>query len=108
MLVLCPEHVATIWEDGWSKEQIRDRIQKITQRSVRSLLRNEEIGAGLDPNQFANASEEELNKMIPKFRSNENIHIMVAGSEAGKFSAVLEGWASGPTGSIPTSRKIND
>jgi hypothetical protein len=30
----------------------------------------------------------------------------VAGSKAGKFSSVFDGWASGTGGSMPTSKKI--
>ena len=34
-----------------------------------------------------------------KFRSPEAIQIIVAGGNAGKFSAVIGGWVSGPRGS---------
>jgi hypothetical protein len=34
-----------------------------------------------------------------KFRSPESLHIVVAGGTAGKFSAVIGSWATGPTGS---------
>ena len=40
------------------------------------------------------------------FRSGSDIHIVVAGSEAGSFSAAFHGWLSGETGSMPVSRKI--
>jgi hypothetical protein len=33
---------------------------------------------------------------------------VVAGGEAGKFSAVFGGWVSGPAGSIITSREIEE
>ncbi len=110
LFIICPEHVDTIWRDGWSKEQIRDRIQEVTSRPVRELLRSEESGAGLPPAMFGadGPSEEDLNRLMPKFRSTDNIHIVVAGGEAGKFSAVLAGWASGPGGSMPVSRKIEE
>jgi hypothetical protein len=45
---------------------------------------------------------------VPKYRGPEYIHIAVAGSEAGKFAAIFEGWVSGPTGSIPVSRRIEE
>ena len=53
-------------------------------------------------------SEQDLDRPVPKFRSTDNIHIAVAGGDAGKFSAVFAGWTSGPTGSIPVSRKIEE
>ena len=106
ILVLCPEHVETISANNWSKAEIRDRIQDISSRPARELLRNDEIGAGLDPNIFDGPSDPKLDSLIPKFRSTENIHIVVAGSKAGKFSSVFDGWASGTGGSMPTSKKI--
>ena len=51
-------------------------------------------------------TEEARNRMVPKFSSAESIHIVVAGSRAGKYSAAFAGWASGPRGSQPVSRKI--
>jgi hypothetical protein len=49
-----------------------------------------------------------LDRMIPKFRSENDIHIVVAGSEAGKFSGAFHGWATGEIGSVSVSRKIEE
>ena len=43
----------------------------------------------------------------PKFASDKFIHIVVAGSEAGKFSAAFHGWVTGAAGSAVVSRKID-
>ena len=53
-------------------------------------------------------TQEQLNQRVPKYRGTEYIHIAVAGAEAGKFAAIFEGWVSGPTGSIPVSRRIEE
>ena len=111
LLVLSPEHVDTIWQDDrWSKEQIRNRIQEAGTRPLRELLRDAESGAGYDPATFGpnGPTKEQLDERMPKFHSKDSIHIVIAGSDAGKWSAVIAGWASGPTGSIPTSRKIEE
>ena len=50
---------------------------------------------------------EALAKWIPKFASTDYIHIVVAGSDAGKFSSAFHGWATGEVGSIAVSRKID-
>ena len=50
--------------------------------------------------------EATLNKLVSKFKSDDDIHIVVAGSEAGKFSGAFHGWVTGSVGSIPVSRKI--
>ncbi len=43
---------------------------------------------------------------LPKFRDGNDIHLVVAGAEAGKFSGAFHGWVTGEMGSIPVSRKI--
>lgn len=109
LLVLAPEHVDTLSRDQWSKDDIRERIQEVTSRSVSELLADEVSGAGFPKRALGdNPSREALERKVPKFRSKENIHIVVAGSEAGKFSAVYQGWASGPIGSMPVTRKIEE
>ena len=49
-----------------------------------------------------------LDRRLPKFSSKEKIHIIVAGGNAGKFSVYFNSWASGETGSIPVSKKIEE
>ena len=107
ILVISPEHVDTIQRDGWSKSDIRARIQEVSSVPMKELIADEKSGVGFPPSVKANMTEEELSRPIPKFASEDRIHIVVAGSEAGKFSAVFHGWASGSMGSIPVSRKID-
>jgi hypothetical protein len=57
---------------------------------------------------LANPTAEQLEQRIPKFRKPENINIIVAGGEGGKFSSAFGGWFSGPMGSISVSRKIEE
>ncbi|MEE9254243.1 MAG: hypothetical protein V3U43_04875, partial [Pseudomonadales bacterium] len=109
LIVLAPEHVDTLSRDQWSKEDIRDRIQEVTSRAVSELLADDVSGVGIPRRVIGeNPTDEQLARRIPKFRSKENIHIVVAGSEAGKFSAIYQGWASGPIGSMPVTRKIEE
>jgi hypothetical protein len=102
LVVVSPEHADTLSRDGWSKDDLRKRIQEVTARPVRELLRDAESGAGMDP---ARAGDD-LDRRIPKFRAPEYIHLVVAGSEAGKFSMIYDGWASAPVGSAPVSVRI--
>ena len=67
-------------------------MQQITSRPVRELLSSDEVTVGIDPKALQGSSDDELDRLIPKFGSNANIHIVVAGSEAGKFSGICEGW----------------
>lgn len=107
VLVISPEHVDTIARDGWSKDDVRNRIQEASSVPARELIADANSGVGIPAERARSMSEAELDQMVPKFASTDKIHIAVAGSEAGKFSAVFHGWASGPMGSIPVSKKIS-
>jgi hypothetical protein len=111
MLVICPEHVETLKRDGWTKANIRNRIQEATARPLRELLRDDDCGEGIPPQRFGvqhanQLTNEQLNQRIPKFASPNNIHLVVAGGDAGKFSAIFGGWVSGPTGAQVVSKRV--
>jgi hypothetical protein len=110
VLVVCPEHADTLARDGWSKDDVRARIQEVTSRPLRELLADEETGEGVLPRWYGPDGPDaaQLAKAVPKFRDPKYINIAVAGSEAGKFSTAFGGWVSGPMGSVPVSRAIEE
>jgi hypothetical protein len=110
LLIVCPEHADTIARDKWTKAQVRARIQEITSRPLRELVPDDESGEGVPARAlgFTNPTPEQLDTRIPKFRKAENINMIVAGGEAGKFSAAFAGWVSGPMGSSSVSRRIEE
>ncbi|HXW85008.1 MAG TPA: hypothetical protein VEJ86_11420, partial [Candidatus Binataceae bacterium] len=110
LLVISPEHADTIARDKWSKDQVRARIQEVTARPLRELLPNEDSAEGVPPRALGlvNPTPEQLAQKVPKFRKPSDINIIVAGGEAGKFSAVFGGWVSGPMGSSSVSRRIEE
>ena len=109
LLVVCPEHVKTLLSEGpYSKTRLRERIQAVTRRPLREMVANAISGAGIPEASAARMTPEQLDAPAPKFASTDYIHIVVAGSEAGKFSAAFHGWASGAMGSTPVSRRIED
>jgi hypothetical protein len=67
LLVIGPEHVASLAADGWSKRDVRDFLW-------------ERMHAEVD------------GARVPKFREAASIKIVVAGGTAGRFSAWLPGW----------------
>lgn len=107
LLVVCPEHARTLAQDGWSKDDVRRRIQEITARPLRDLLPDDDSGHAISP-PYNSWDPAQLEQPAPKFKSAGNIHLVVAGGEAGKFSAILGGWVSGPGGSMPVSRRIEE
>ena len=107
LLVVCPEHIRTLTSDGdYGKARLRERIQAVTSRPLREMVSNDVSGAGIPVASAAKMTEAQLAAPAPKFASDKFIHIVVAGSEAGKFSAAFHGWVTGAAGSAVVSRKI--
>ncbi len=96
LLVITPEHVDTLWRDRWTKQQLRERLWELTHRPLRELIADEQSGVGRPLDAFGpdGPTEEQLDELIPKFDSPQRIHIVVAGSEAGKITAIFPGWGS--------------
>ncbi|NQY38923.1 MAG: TlpA family protein disulfide reductase [Henriciella sp.] len=109
LLVVCPEHIDTLLKDGeYEKSRLRDRIQEVTKRPLRDMVADDVSGAGMTRDAAAKLSAEQLDKQVPKFASSDYIHMVVAGSDAGKFSSAFHGWVTGAMGSQSVSRKIED
>jgi peroxiredoxin len=108
LIVICPEHVDTLFRDGYTKADIRARIQEVTARPIRELVEDGTSAVGFRRAAAEGMSAEALERRLPKFRREEDIHVVVAGSSAGKFSGAFHGWAIGEIGSQPVSRKIEE
>lgn len=106
LLVVSPEHVDTLKRDGFTKDDIRDHVQHVTARPLSELAADDDVGGGLPRERLEAMPAERRERLMPKFAAKENIHIVVAGAEAGKFSGVFHGWAGGEIGSVPVSVKI--
>ena len=97
-LVLAPEHARTIARDGWTKQEVRNFLFEHTGVPLRCY-------EGEDPGEGSGRRESYEETLIDgepcyrKFNTPDAIKIIVAGGTAGKFSAMLPGWASGPRGS---------
>ena len=97
VVVLCPEHAATLSSDGFSKSDVRDFLFEHTGVLLRAFDHE-----GTEGTQLRDTYEEILIDNEPhyrKFTDPSQIRIIVAGGTAGKFSAVMGGWVAGPGGS---------
>ena len=97
IVILGPEHARTIHRGRWSKQQVRDFLFENTGIPVR-----EYDGQGGEGTQLAGSYRRIEIRGEPcyqKFRSPDQIRIVVSGGTAGKFSAVLGSWSTGPRGS---------
>ena len=116
ILVVSPEHVRTLERDGFSKADLRARIQEVTARPLRDLVPDAECEKGTVPRGLPPAwlgpdgqpTPDALDRRLPKFNRPEDIIVVVAGGTTGKFSAVVGGWASGGKSSSAVTRKIED
>ncbi len=107
IVVLCPEHVKTIHRDGFTKEQARQYLFENTGIPVRYYA----DAARAEGTQLAANYKEIMVRgetCYQKFRSPEAISIFVTGGTAGKFSAVLGSWSTGPMGSQMVTYPIPD
>ena len=98
LLVLCPEHVKTILKDGFSKQDVREFLFENTGVPLRSYRDNDE-GEGTQQQRTYQQIVIDGEPCYRKFRTPDSIKIVVAGGTAGKFSAVLGSWSTGPRGS---------
>ncbi len=109
LIVVAPEHAATFGRDGWTKAQVRERIQEVTARPLAKLLPSSECAVGTPPASLGikEPTAADLARLIPKFRRPQSINIVVAGGEAGKFTAIFAGWYD-PAAARSVSRLIEE
>jgi peroxiredoxin len=105
IVVLCPEHVKTLQRDGFTKGDVRRFLFENTGIPVRHFA---DEGEGTQYVKFYTESVIDGEPCYLKFREPGQIKIVVAGGTAGKFSAVISSWATGPRGSQMVTYPIVD
>ena len=98
ILVIGPEHGRVFKEAGWTKAQLKGRLQELTLLDGAEIIRGAGGIAEGVPEGFKDSQ-------LPKFRP-DGIVIVHAGGGAGLFSTIIGGWANGETGSQPTTKEI--
>jgi hypothetical protein len=97
-LILAPEHVKTIARDGWTKQDVRQYLFENTGVPLR-CYGDDDPGEGWAARHTYREIVIDGEPCYQKFLGPESIKIIVAGGTAGKFSAMMQGWASGARGS---------
>ena len=96
-VILCPEHARTLQRDGFTRESAREFLFENTGVPHRAYDDDEAEGAQYRPMYQTVAIRGE--PCYRKFAAPGQIRLLVAGGDAGKFSAVIGSWATGPRGS---------
>jgi hypothetical protein len=106
IVVLCPEHVKTLWRDGFTKQAVRDYLFENTGIPIRHF--DGGTGEGTPHVRFYQQTVIDGEACYLKFPDRAAIKIVVAGGTAGKFSAVIGSWAAGARGSQMVTYPIAD
>ncbi|MFQ5520851.1 MAG: hypothetical protein ACE5FK_05595 [Candidatus Methylomirabilia bacterium] len=107
LILFSPEHARTIAADRWSKARIRQFLWERLRKPVKDLLPGADGGEGLSEKALAAYADPERNEtLIAKFRAPENLKILVAGGTAGRFTALVPGWAFANAPSSLVIKKI--
>ena len=96
MLVLSGEFGQIFSDAGWDRARVETCLHEATRRSTH-MIDNDHVGA--------NTGNSEDTDSIAKFAPGDLV-VVRAGSAAGLFSTIVQGWGSGPTGSQPITREI--
>ncbi len=107
MLVVGPEHARTIAENGWSKSDLKQHLHRTIRLPYRALQPDADSGEGSNL-RFAQGREPGPDELIPKFPSVEELHVVVSGGTAGRFSMAIPGWLGTKNGSSPVTVPIQD
>jgi AhpC/TSA family len=99
LVVLCPEHVKTLQRDRFSRAEIKQFLFEHAGVPVRYYQEPGDTGEGMQMVSKYREITIDGEPCYQKFRLPEQLHIVVAGGTAGKFSAVIGSWGTGPTGS---------
>jgi len=90
-VVLGPEHAATIAKSGWKRHDIRHYLWAHSGNRWGDLYGNGRYGKVYNRN-LPVWYKRDPDARTPIVPSPDNIHLFVAGGEAGRFSAFIPGW----------------
>lgn len=97
ILVIAQEHLAVIKRAGWSRGEVQGYVAAQACRSVADLKRCGRLHGAVAPEDEAT--------LRPALRSRDDLIVVVAGGDAGGFSAVIPPWGGGRA-SLPQTQPI--
>ena len=104
MLVVGPEHARTFADDGWSRSDLQRHLHDTIRRPYAELVPDDGHGEGT--NLRFGRTPPHADTLVPKFPSADEVHVVVAGGTAGRFSMAIPGWLGTRNGSQPVTRRV--
>jgi len=92
LVVIGPEHAATIAKHGWTKDDVRYYLYQNARSNIDKLRFNGRYGWTWNNNWPKWYDRKNPDEMIPIVPRPDDIHILYAGGSAGRFSVVVPGW----------------
>lgn len=90
-VVICPEHATTIARHGWTRNDVRSYLWSNAGNTFGQISFGHRYGRVYNRN-LPRWYRREPDSRIPIVPRAEDIHLFVAGGDAGRFSAFLPGW----------------
>ena len=84
-IVLCPEHIGHFRAAGWTKNQVKQTLFELAQRTEAEWRTEGQVLPESD----------DSSQMISTASKPENINVLVAGGAAGAFSSIIPLWTAG-------------
>jgi hypothetical protein len=92
-VVIGPEHAATVKWDGLSRRDVQEFLFERARRRLADLTFHGAYGRIYNRNWPAWVNRDNPDEMVPAVERPEDFLVLVAGGPAGRFSAVIPGWA---------------
>ena len=102
LLLVGPEHGRVFRAAGWDRARVGETLHRMTHSPAGELAR----GAGGSPEGIDPKYISDPAMPVAKFAAPDRILLAYAGGDAGLFSMVFGGWASGEIGSAPVTRSV--
>jgi hypothetical protein len=97
-VVICPEHYKTLHDGGWDKARVQSFLHRHAVRPLSDLKKKGFLERPME--------EKDEETLVHAVASPEDLLMIVAGGQAGRFSACVPGWA-GKNASRAVTKTIN-
>jgi hypothetical protein len=104
LLLVGPEHARTFGDESWTRDDLARHLHETVRVPFHTLAPSDDHGEGSNL-RFSRAAPPP-DTLVSKFPSVDEIHIMVAGGTAGRFSMAIPGWLGTRNGTRPLTRLI--